>query len=307
MTSGSTSMKHMAWSILMGFGLATAALAGEARPPFACADYSAGRVFLVDGAGKVTWSNAAPSCNDLWVLPSGNLLFSTGHGVTELTRDKQVVFRYESKSEIYACQRLPDGTTFVGECNAGRLLELDPTGRVVKEVRLLPEGKDGGHLYMRNARRLPDGHYLVAHYGEQVVREYDAAGKTVREFAAPGGPHSVARLPDGHTLITTADKAKDPHLLEYDADGKLIWDVSNRDLPGAPLRFLAGLHRLPNGNTMVCNWLGHGQFKTAPHLLEIAPDKKVVWSYANYDDMKTISTIVVLDPDGRVDYTKTLH
>ena len=87
--------------------------------------------------------------------------------------DKEVVFEYQSASEIYACQRLPNGNTFIGECNAGRLLEVEPSGKVVKEIRLLPEGKDGGHLYMRNARRLANGHYLVAHYGDDVVREYD--------------------------------------------------------------------------------------------------------------------------------------
>src|ERR1035437_7964064 len=85
---------------------------------------------------------------------------------------KSVVFNYESSSEIYACQRLANGNTFVGECNAGRLLELAPDGKVIKQIRLLPEGKDGGHPYMRTARRSAHGHYLVTHYGEQVVREY---------------------------------------------------------------------------------------------------------------------------------------
>ena len=134
----------------------------------ACADYSQGKIFLVSAQGKVEWEYPAPNCNDLWVLPNGNLLFVTGHGVKEVTREKKVVFDYRSKSEIYACQRLPNGNTFIGECNAGRLLEVDPSGKIVKQIRLLPEGKDGGHLYMRNARRLPNGHYLVAHYGQQV-------------------------------------------------------------------------------------------------------------------------------------------
>ena len=48
------------------------------------------------------------------MLPNGNLLFNTGHGVKEVTREKTVVFDYESPSEIYACQRLPNGNTFIG-------------------------------------------------------------------------------------------------------------------------------------------------------------------------------------------------
>ena len=141
---------------------------------FVCTDYTAGKVFIVNPDGKVEWEYSAGHCNDLWALPNGNLLFNTGHGVKEVTRQKTVVFSYESSSEIYACQRLANGNTFVGECNAGRLLELAPDGKVVKEIRLLPAGKDGGHLYMRNARQLANGNYLVAHYGEQVVRERTA-------------------------------------------------------------------------------------------------------------------------------------
>ncbi len=83
------------------------------------------------------------------------------------------------------------------------------------------------------------------------MREYDGDGKIVREFQAPGGPHSVVRLTNGNTLISLADKRKDAKVVEYDKDGKLVWEVSNKDLPGEPLKFVAGLHRLPNGNTVM--------------------------------------------------------
>ncbi len=154
------------------------------------------------------------------MLPNGNLLFNTGHGVREVTREKQVVFDFQSKSEIYACQRLTNGNTFIGECNGGRLLEVEPSGRIAKEIRLLPEGKDGGHGFMRNARRLANGHYLVAHLGEQVVREYDAEGKVVLAIPAAGGPHSAVRLPNGHTLITCGDRPGGSRVFEVDADGQ---------------------------------------------------------------------------------------
>ena len=206
-----------------------------AGKPFACADYSGQKIFLVGASGKVEWEYASGTCNELWVLPNGNLLFNTGFGVKEVTRDKQTVFAYTSQSEIYACQRLANGNTFVGECSSGRLLELTPDGRVVKELRLLPEGTDGGHVFMRNARQLANGHYLVTHYGEERVREYDPQGRCVWQAAAPGGPHTAVRLPNGHTLIATGDKRKDPRLSEVDADGKVVWELSNQDLPGAPL------------------------------------------------------------------------
>lgn len=92
--------------------------------PFVCSDYSAGKVFIVSAKGKAEWEYPAPNCNDLWILPNGNLLFTTGHGVKEVTREKELVFDYQSKSEIYACQRLPDGNTvmtnWLGHGNIGK-------------------------------------------------------------------------------------------------------------------------------------------------------------------------------------------
>ena len=271
--------------------------------PFACGDYSGGKAFIVAADGKVEWEYSDPAVikggpNDLWVLPGGNLLITTGHGVREVTRDKKVVFDYQSKSEIYACQRLANGNTFIGECTAGRLIEVDPQGKIVKELNILPEGKKAAHAYIRNARKLENGNYLVTHYGEQAVKEYDPQGKIVREIAAPGGPHSVARLKNGNTLIACGDMTKAAQVIEVDPAGKVVWAVKDGDLPGIAMKFMAGLQRLPNGNTLMCNWLGHGQFGKGPQLIEVTPDKKVVWTFANEKVMKTISSVQLLDVEG---------
>ncbi len=266
---------------------------------FAAADYTASKVFIVNASGEVEWEyDTGGSCDDLWVLPNGNLLFNTATGVTEVTQDKEIVFRYASKSEIYACQRLANGNTFVGECSAGRLLEIAPNGEIVFELRLLPEGKDGGHLYMRNARKLANGNYLVALSGDEVVREYAPDGTVVKEFAAPGGPHSVVRLPNGNTLIACGDKQKAASVFEVDPDGKEVWKIAHDELPGISLKFMAGLHRLPNGNTVMSNWVGHGEFGKAPHLIEVTPDKKVVWTFQDHKTMRTIASVQILDVPG---------
>jgi hypothetical protein len=262
---------------------------------FACADYSQGRIFLISRTGKIEWEYATPSCNDLWVLSNGNLLFNTGHGVREVARDKRVVFDYQSKSEIYACQRLTNGLTFVGECNSGRLLEIEPSGHIAKEIRLLSEGKEGGHLYMRNARRLENGHYLVAHYGDQAVREYDEVGKLVVSIPAAGGPHSVERLANGSTLISCGDLPGGARVFEVDGNGKTAWQIQGEDLPGISLKFVAGFQRLPNGNTIICNWLGHGQLGKAPHLIEVTREKRVVWTFVDHEHLQTIASVQLLD------------
>jgi hypothetical protein len=289
--------------VLSVFSLAILPAAEEPPAPvqrgqghqFACTDYSGNKVFLVNPDGKATWEYPARNCNDLWVLPNGNLLFNDGHGVKEVTRDKEVVFQYDSKSEIYACQRLENGNTFIAECNAGRLIEVRPSGEIAKEIKLLPEGKDGGHAYIRNARKLDNGHYLVAHYGPQKVIEYGAKGEIVREIPAPGGPHSVCRLDNGNTLIACGDKVKDQtRVIEVDPEGDVVWSVTSDELPGVSLKFMTGFHRLPNGNTVMSNWVGHGQFGKAPHIIEVTPGKDVVWTFADHRTMRTVSSVFIL-------------
>jgi hypothetical protein len=276
--------------------------------PFVCADYTQGRIFIIDRTGRITWDYPAENCNDLWVLPDGGLLFTTGHGVRELAPDHSVRFSYDSNSDIYACQRLPNGNTFVGECNSGRLLELSPGGQVVKELRLMPPGKDGGHAFMRNARRLANGNYLVAHYGLGVVREYDPAGRIVFEIQAPGGPHSVVRLPDGNTLVSCADRNQLPaRIFECDPRGRTVWELTAKDLPGTPLFFLGGFQRLANGNTVLTNWLGHGHLGAGPVVVEVTRDKRVVWSFSDHERIRTASSVQLLDEAGDAVKGEILH
>jgi hypothetical protein len=70
---------------------------------------------------------------------------------------------------------------------------------------------------------------------------------------------------------------------------------------------MTGLQRLPNGNTVMSNWLGHGKLGTAPHLIEVTPDKKVVWSFADHKTMKTISSVQLLDVPGDVTKGEIRH
>lgn len=275
--------------------------------PFICTDYTQGKVFIISESGKVEWEYPASNCNDIWLLPNGNLLFNAGDGVKEVTREKEVVFSYESKSEIYACQRLPNGNTFIGECNSGSLLEVSPAGKIVKQINLLADGVDGGHGFMRNARKLSNGNYLVAHYGLDKVCEYDSTGKMIMEIPIKGGPHSVIRLPNGNTLIACSDHNGEPRVVEVNKSGNIVWQLLKNELPGIELKFMTGMQCLPNGNLVLTNWLGHNQFGKAPHAFEITRDKKVVWIYNDNSILKTMSSIQLLDIPGNTITGEILH
>jgi len=274
---------------------------------FVCTDYTQGKVFIISEEGKAIWEYPAIHCNDVWMLPNGNILFNTGNGVKEVTRDKQIVFQYDSKSDIYACQRLPNGNTFIGESNSGKLLEVATDGRIVKEIKLIPDSVDAGYAFMRNARKLANGHYLVAHYGLDVVREYDQNGKMVMEIPVKGGPHSVVRLPDGNTLVACSDHNGEPKVVEFDAKNNIVWQVLKNDLPGIELKFMTGLQRLQNGNTVITNWLGHNNFGKAPHAIEVTRDKKVVWTFTDSSFIQTMSSIQILDNRADLKMDKIWH
>ena len=260
---------------------------------FYCTDYSGGRILKMED-GKAVWTHDAPLSNDLWVLDNGNVLFTTGNGVLELDSKGDTVFCYNSSSRIFACQRLRNGNTFIGECTSGRLLEVNAKGKVVRAVSIAGEGEKPDDGYIRNARRLDNGHYLVAHYSGRKVVEYDPRGKAVWQAEVPGGAHSVARMPDGHTLVAATDKDRNPRIMEFDAGGKLVWSLSNSDLEGNPLKFMSGFQYLADSDSfLITNWQGHNSNPKAPHILRVTRDGKILESFGDNPDFRTVSSIFV--------------
>ena len=63
---------------------------------------------------------------------------------------------------------------------------------------------------------------------------------------------------------------------------------------------MAGCQRLPNGNTVLCNYLGHGHLGEQPHVFEITRDKKIVWEFADHAHFKCVNQIQLLDVPGDV-------
>lgn len=263
--------------------------------PFACTDYGGKKVCLVDADGKITWQVPAVGPQDVWILPDGNILFSYVKGVKELTLDKNVVWEYKTadENEIHACQPLPDGMVMIAESGPMRIIEVDRQGKITKEVKLATKA-ERTHLQMRVARKLPSGNFIVGQYGDGVVREYGPTGEIVREIPQPMA-FSGIWLPNGNTLIAAGDAHR---IVEVDPDGKVVWQINENDLPGNPLRFVAGLQRLPNGNTVVCNWGGHGHVGGQPQVFEVTPDKRVVGEIFDFTQFGTISGIYVMDVPG---------
>lgn len=280
-----------------------AIIQGEVRHPFIVSDHSNGSPFgggskirIFSAEGKLEWEYpCSSSVHETWVLPNGNVLF-VSNGVREVTRDKRVVFEYKSDLYITTCQRLPDGNTLIGENPLNRVIEVDAQGTIVKTVQFAGGASDKSRNF-RLARKLRNGHYLVAHEGEGMVREYDGDGALLKEIKTPGGPYAVVRLENGNTLISCGAGKQ---VVEVDPAGNTVWDLKNGDIPGLELSWMAGLQRLPNGNTVMTCWFPCNDYKgkSTPQVFEVTPDKRVVWSFSAPDLIGMANNIQLLDVPG---------
>lgn len=295
-------------SFLLGAGLAGCA---ALRPAFAqdnaprrllAADQSTRRIAIVGADGKVEWQHKIDSIHDLHLLPSGNVLFQRNmqHLLEVDPRTDKVVWEYDASKmngnagrpvEVHAFQRLPGDVTMIVESGPARIIEVDRAGQLKRELKLKIQNPST-HSDTRLARRLRNGNTLVAHERDGAVREYDAEGKVIWEYAVPlfgkdpkpgHGPEafgnqvfSAIRLRGGNTLIATGNGHS---LLEVTPAKEIVWSLHQNDLPGITLAWVTTLQRLRNGNLVFGNCHAGPQ---NPQIIEITREKKVVWSFKDF-------------------------
>jgi len=263
---------------------------------------------ILDNDGKPLWSYPAGT-RDGFVLPNGNLLLALsknkdypGGAVVEVTRGNKIVFEFKgTQSEVNTAQLLPaqppaQGNILLTEAGAKpRLLEVTRDGKIAVEVPLQCQNANA-HMESRMARKLLNGNYLVPQLLDKVVREYTPEGKIVWEFKTPeepkeAWPFTAIRLPDGHTLVNLTHSNT---VVEVDASAKIVWQLTNADLPAPLLKDLCGAQRLPNGNTVITSY-GAGDQKVK--LLEVTRDKQVVWTFER-EKKGGIHEFQILDTNG---------
>ncbi|MBI3417197.1 MAG: PQQ-binding-like beta-propeller repeat protein [Verrucomicrobia bacterium] len=265
------------------------------------ADDSTHRLAIVAPDGSLEWEMKIGAIHDAWVLPNGNILFQQGWTkIVEVTPDKRTVWEYDAQTmngnagkrvEVHAFQRLTSGLTMIVESGPGRILEVDKQGKIHREIKL-KVNNPSAHSDTRLARKIANGHYLVAHEADGAVREYDSKGNVVWEFEVPlfgkerkggHGPEafgnsvfSATRLPNGNTLIGAGNGHS---VLEVTPKKNIVWKIEQNDLPGITLAWVTRVERLPNGNTLLGNCHAGPD---NPQFIEVTKDKKVVWTWKDF-------------------------
>jgi hypothetical protein len=244
------------------------------------------------------------STRDGWVLPGGHWLLAVSKcteypsgAVVEIDPEGKTLLEFKgSQSEVDTAQPLPNGNILLTESGkAPRLLEIDRSGKIVVEVALRCQTQNA-HMETRMARKLANGNYLVPHLLDHVVREYKPDGTTAWEVHTPEEPRecwpfTAIRLENGNTLVNLTHGNR---TVEFDAGGKIVWQVTNEDLGAPYFRDPCGAQRLPNGNTVIASY---GQGGPGIKLFEISPGKKVVWTWTS--NRPGVHQVHVLETNGK--------
>tara|TARA_R110000765_G_scaffold95610_4_gene179965 strand:- start:1961 stop:2905 length:945 start_codon:yes stop_codon:yes gene_type:complete len=240
---------------------------------------------IIGEDGEEIWDSGKKGARDGYVLKNGNILICWADEVREYNKKKKVVFTYsraEKTMELGTAVRLSNGNTMITESGSNpRIVEVNKKGEVVKSVPLKPD-TDNIHMQTRMARKLTNGNYLAPHLLAFAVKEYQPDGNVVNVFrtdlADLGGrevenwPFTAIRLDNGNTLVTLTHGNK---VVEFDANGKVVWEINNSHVKESPFVDPCGAQRLPNGNTVIASYGAQKGIK----LFEVSPDKSLVWSY----------------------------
>ncbi|MBI4976772.1 MAG: hypothetical protein HZC28_04780 [Spirochaetes bacterium] len=288
---------HIIFSLL----IVCAAVIAAPSHRFMKSGCNAGSVAIVGVDGNIEWEYPiADETSDSWLLENGNVIFSYKKGVREVRPDKTTAWEYTAApaSEVHACQPLDNGFFLIGESYTnGTSLVCEMSRDGTKRLSFIITNGGNAHNQFRQIRKTPQGTYLISlQRGGGVSKEYDASGTCIRTF--PGGRYAAVRLADGNTLIACGDEHR---LIEVNAANEIVWEVKQNDIPGVSLGFVAGVQRLANGNTVICNWSGHGGAKDQAQVIEITREKTLAWELRDAR-LKMISSITILDESGAGNY-----
>jgi outer membrane protein assembly factor BamB len=211
------------------------------------------RLVIVAKDGATEWSMPWGAIHDVHVLPSGHIMVQRGAAeVVEIDRGtKEVVWSYNSATSNGNQGKPVEVHSFQPLPDGKVMIAESGIGRIIEvdrdgrmtKVVGLKIDNPQTHHDTRLARKLVSGNYLVCHEGDGAVREYD--GET---------GHVVW----DYTVPLFGREQRDGHGPE--AFGNQVFAAV----------------RLKNGNTLIATGNGHS-------VLEVTPDKKIVWKLDQRD------------------------
>jgi hypothetical protein len=274
---------------------------GMAQHPMLYIGEGYNKILLVND-GKIIWTySTGPGWeyDDVWMLSNGNVLFTRMQYIAEVTPEKKIVWRYDAPqgTEIHTGQPIGlNKVMFVLNGLPPRLMVVNIKTNKVEVQHALPALSLTDpkiiHAEFRRARYTTQGTYLVSFLEMNKVVEYDKHFEPIWEYDI-NSPWAAIRLKNGNTLITDE---KDILTREVNPKKETVWELRPSDLPAA-YRYLnaQSVTRLANGNTIICS---RGGDVKGPQLVEVTPDKQVVWVLWDWADFGPATAVQILDEPG---------
>ncbi len=269
------------------------------------------KTYIMEADGKASWTYPH-STRDGYVLDDGRIILTLskspnypGGAVVEVGADgKETLIWKGTQSEVNSTHPTAEGTFVITEAGPNpRLLELNRSGKVLVEFPLACQ-KPNHHMQTRMARKLSDGTYLAPHLLDFAVKQYDAKGNVLNviDTTVEGDekrsihtwPFTAIRHGNGHTLVCCTNGNR---VVDFDAEGKIVWQLTNEDLPGPWLQDPCGGQVLANGNVVITSYAS-GKDPKAPKLIEVNRKKQVVWTYSDGQSVG-IHHFQILDTNGQ--------
>ena len=257
------------------------------------------RMYLIHD-GRVVWTFDAGKgweYDDIWMLQTGNILFSRMYWAAEITPDKRFVWRLDAPegAEIHTVQPIgPERVLMaVNALPLPRAWIVNKRTGAIEYDREIPYAPlEHPHGQFRRFRMTAEGTFLAPCLSMDRVIEYDRDMKPVWTYSIPG-PWAAVRLKNGNTLITGEQQGV---TREVNRRGDTVWEFYLDELP-EPWRpdGTQSCVRLDNGNTLICSRGGGGK---TPQLVEIAPDKQVVWVLKDWKNLGPCTAVQVLTESG---------
>ena len=236
-------------------------LKGAVKHRFLGSSYShkGGVVYIVDKEGTIEWETPAPRAQDIFMLEGDRVLFNTNRGARIVSvKDKKVVWEYKHESkqkfEIHSCQPLKNGNVLITVCGHSKVIEVDKDGKIAKTIEFSKVSKaaGNGHMELRDSLKTARGTYLVAFLAEGVIREFDGDAKVIRtiktDYFKSKGVSSIQELKNGNLVV---GGGYGRNVVEVDKNDKIVWSLTQEDIKGLDLGYVATAKRLDNGNTLV--------------------------------------------------------
>jgi hypothetical protein len=291
---------------------APAALPGNglAQHDFLYAGESHDRRIYIVRHGHIVWTYDDPAgkgeISDAVMLSNGNILFAHQFGLTLISPGKKVLWNYDPPPAHEVHTAIPIGKDHVlyiqnGDPAVLRVVNIT-TNTIEKELPLPTKHPISVHGQFRHARLTPQGTLLIAHMDLNKIVEYDSNGNELWSFPATGA-WGIEPLANNNILITDRLGVR-----EVTRRGDSVWTWSPSDSPDYHFSNLQLSTRLPNGNTIINNWVNewnkppNGQstndFSNTIQAIELTPTKQVVWALRQWTPPTALgpaTTIQLLD------------